>query len=1297
MNSYPKFKKSQKASTAIKSLLFFCALTFGLLAVFYPQKDTSATLTINTDCTSIPAGETVQPGVNCLFSSMNQNGSNLLPLCKSIPNTTYTINSANVLTTGVNRYSCTNLSDLPLCSLLGDEALPGKNCTLLCNSSFNDGSGGVAGADFAIHNRDCTRFCDAPESSAITIDSTNYSNCVNRKCHQFSDGTVPNPTGSSPNCTLLPCNLLTPHELIDVNYKINSDVSAGENINTASAKYCSQNSIDAKPLKCYHFNQWQLPYLIRGSMCEIHNCPPPCSNYKTSKDVNNDGVSGDTYDIDDTKNISDRNRDGITDSNTSYVETYKTYINGGAELSSTQYCSTTYCRPIVKKQFRCVKKSGDTSPTGDNSLDIQKNGNCDTDGDGSSCSNNFCYKTIDCNEVENNSEPECAIPKDGTVGSTADTVDSWFYRPKPMDISTVVNGSARVIEDMENGLCYKESQMEKRSDNSTDGKWGENLDIKIPKLEVGGITIIPAFTIPLGWFHGVIPPDQARSPGMCNVSNVGFRGTGYIYLCYGDGNSESGQLYGKVSDQTAYHLGYVQTTFSATDAIHRLKVCLRFRNALMPDNGLSETCGARQCAISCMGFAGGCSSQNCGYDVCEELIIKDSNPDECKMSSNIFHDNPSKGCMKVIDTYLRLRVQKYGNRICSYLDVKGQTAYDSVNDLFMRGNEKLDDGTCAIGTADSSGNCSGYSSYSNPSEATKWRTIKFGSSGHIPYIKNNQIRNNGDPLDGVYGRGYMDKNGQFFKEQECIHVPLRVAPPKLYNLATIGNSVRLFTPPIYIKNAFTKAGSNIISPRDANEDHGSTSFIKPSIQVNFGNTSEEISLDANATGHGSTRTIIELKTTVGLIDYSVDVFVRKEFNETSKKPTFCLYRKIIGIDGIEQNPEVIGCVNRKVPELDNSIARSIDPSIAPEKTVISLNPASTFDNSQINVRYLSGFGTNNIDNNCAAGSDDVCSSTLALNNANPSSPTCTSGVVDPLNLSLAPPELYSLCAQREECSKLNSECITNEINLQAAINSKSSTNSFLAIRDSCNDLILPMCNAKKGITASDNATITNTNPSGAAQDITRYGWFNEICLIGSEKTDSFDASLKLILAHKTIGGIKGKCLTIEGSIICPDGGKAPNCNCVLADKNTEIGSGQEIRLQTRREAGLCVDMPLPGICPAITYNAVSTLKSDPNYIYSSINPISSTGLLPQSYGSNILDINDVVHISHKLRSEAVTNGNAEFPLAVIGAENVGGMCKGFWKNKISSSSAVPIAPSRTCENNSGNASWSSIINNPCIR
>lgn len=1200
--NYINPEKIAKLIKAAKRLSGFCVLIFGISLFFYSLQTHSVALP---DCSGV-AG-TPKPGYadtangGCEFFGM--------PLCQTVPSATYTVSSDYVLTSGqVHRYNCADLSDLPLCSDIdsGHTANPGKNCVKECSdASFTNPDpshepANVRGVDYAVHNRDCIRFRDAPESGVTATTS----NSIGRRCHQT---TSPSPTV---NCDSLSCNLLTPDELNDPKFKTEADAALASSTYIPK-QYCNGSTAsDGTTLKCYKFTQAQLPYTILNTTCKIHDCPPSSS------------ACGD----DDTLNI--------TNQGTSYVTDYKKYVNANYDLG-TGICNTVTCKPVVKRQYRCTPTNA-TTPT-------VRNTSCDTTGAGATCANSYCYLTIDCNQTSNNSQPECITStpsEDGTIGSTSDTMNSWFYRPQPMSKAI---SSAGILRNMSSSLCYSKSQMDSFG-------WGAHPSINFGLLG----------TLDLGYYHSYLLPDQTRSPGLCDGIKDGSRGNGYIYLCGNGGN-----LYSNISDYTAYHKGYVVTTFEENSGVHKLIVCLRFKNAMRPDDGTSETCGARECGISCA--FDDCSNQVCGYDVCHELTVTDSNPTQCMMDDDMFKNpnNDTRNCTEIIDDYLRIRAVKYpGNRICTFLDVKGQTAYSDSNPLnFLGASEKLSDGTCISGLLQSDGSCSdGKSSFDDKSKATRWRAIKLGGSNHIPYIQNNRP-------SGSTVRGYLDKNLQLFLEQECIKTPLRISTPRLFNLANVTNSSKLFTPPLYILTSSVVYGGSISSV--ANQEYGPTDFHYPEITLQFGATTKKLSLGLGYTGYeatgGDANGSATITTTVNNVTYSLDVFVRKEYDDAGSKPIFCLYRTVKDINGNLLNPMRIGCVDRILPEINNTTTLPL-PATGPKKMVVYIDPASTYSSSSIVIRYLGGFGANGLDNTCTV--DDACTAEIKLSNSNVSIPTCSSTT-----------ESYNLCVQREECSQLNNECITNEVTMQTEKNAGRSVDSYLAVRENCNEILLPLCNKKKGNTTSDTSTVTNTNLSAAATG-NYYGWFNEICV-----SSGFTTKLRQIVAYRMTDGTRGKCLVANPSS-CPEGGKAPNCNCIAYVDGDSLPDTQVARTETPHEAGLCVTMPVPQICTAIDYNTTANTSnpSDSDFTQSSLGY--------STYGASTSVINNVVHISHQLRTAGT--GHAEFPIGVFGMYDIEGTCTGFWR-AATNSAGVVTPPKRSCLNVSGAAQWDATVTNPCVR
>ena len=164
---------------------------------------------------------------------------------------------------------------------------------------------------------------------------------------------------------------------------------------------------------------------------------------------------------------------------------------------------------------------------------------------------------------------------------------------------------------------------------------------------------------------------------------------------------------------------------------------------------------------------------------------------------------------------------------------------------------------------------------------------------------------------------------------------------------------------------------------------------------------------------------------------------------------------------------------------------------------------------------------------------------------------------------------------------------------------------------------------------------------------------------------------------------------------CDSGGKAPNCNCYEAINETDPGAGRVIRTQTPREAGLCVDIPLPRICPAIDFNPnPNSDNSDVDYVTYSLGKTSYNASLTTPYNNS-----SNVHLSHKYRSEGVAGvesmilrGHAEFPAVLFGTNAVEGECRGFWKYKTNISGAI-IKPTLNCVNNGATSAptWSASV------
>jgi len=1184
--------KALKASCYVLFVFFILAIPLFTIFSFQPNAQSSLPA-----CSSLASNVTPDPGNNCLFFEGR-------PLCRDVANPDH-------------RTNCADLIDLPLCSDIvvsgGNGAHPGRNCVDLCSaSSYNDpdptaNPSLVRGIDYAVFNKDCTRFCDDVESG---ITPNRNVNCVARKCHQLSPGVDPISSGSGLNCEILACNLLTPDELNKTKF------------DDATKKYCEGSN-----LKCYNFAQSQLPYVRMRAMnpiCNVHDCTPS-SPVCGQPDLLN-----------------------ITNQGPAYTAVYERYINGGFSIATNGICRVVLCREIIKPQYRCVNSAG--VMTGLSSDDNFRNPSCDSSGAGSVCASNYCYETIDCNAVANQSRTECQQAANVPSGH-GDPFNSWFYRPKPLN--KAIDTSTGILHPMNPALCMHRDQMDPRTGGVGPGEHN--------------VTNMGLFTIDWGYYSDYLR-FPTSSPGACNSVPGGNRGIGYGYIC-GDGGlvtNRTSVVRQAVDYGSAYFKGYAVTDFSGTYPKHKVTVCLRFKNTMT-----LNACGERECGISAI--FGNITLNTCGGDVCKDLIIDEANEKECSMNGG--GDNGSF-CANTIDTYQRLRAVKYNDKICAFFDSKGQVAY-ADNAAFFDGRETLNDGKTCVNDNSSVNSCNGYNSNSNPSSASVWRT-----SLKVHYVDNNRPGN--PPAEQ---RGYLDINGRLYKEQECPKVTLRIPPPDLYNLGIVSNSEKLFVPPLGIRAATVIRGGSDAIP-SSGDLYGITDFHYPEMKIQFGVNVYKMSLglgyqgnDSSGENYAASPAVQNISTSFNGRDYLAELYVTKEYDANSKWPLFCLYRKFRDQNGLYLPAIKVGCIKRNRPDLDNAVLRNFDATLPVRKTIVNSVVGNQYNNSQISVKYLAGFGANNINNNC--GSDDICTTAITLDNLDYKTPTCKRDV-----------ENYEICAKREECSRLNIECVQNEIDYRNAEIAGQDTTIFQAIRNSCNEVTLPFCNNKKGVNLSSGSTIYNSNPNAVIADPLYYGWFNEICVVSG-----FENKLTNVVAKVTGNSFMGKCLISAVSPYltdnnpatnCDAGGFAPNCLCVEAPDGYLTNTGEVVRKKTPREAGLCTDMPLPQFCLAINHNQnPNSDTTDIDYVRSSVGKM--------SYGGS------GVNVSHQYRSfgkvapnEILTAGHAEFAKALIGVPDVRGECRGFWTYDANSS-GVLLLPTMSCLNNNGEAVWEASTRNPCVR
>lgn len=1169
-----------------------------------------------------------------------------------------------------HRENCYDIIDLPLCSAMKSNSIPADNPTSNgnCVKECKDMDATAINSQPNIgHNYSCIRFCDNPESG-ITISQGN--NCVYRACHQLYDDKIPeiDSKGYYTNCNLLKCNLLSKDELNNTKF------------NDTNNKWC-----DSKDVKCYEFGREKLPYIklqSQNSVCEIHDCKP--NSTKCGKD--------------DTLNISKRcddppftivegikieigdNKCKAGDTSQNYTDDYIKYVNAGMPID-LGLCKPVMCQPIVKKDYVCTSNSTNSAEVPDN-----PNPFCTT-----KCTDGSCSRIIDCTTftgVVTNCDKKtltkeeielCDLLELCSLKLTTDEsyseINSWFYRPRLSDKFTSDPFGLPDKSKQMHKLCYTQNDMEANLGTS--------------------------------WFMKGSSPRRCLEEKVNDVktvtgidwSTLGGRSWGYGGICGTGGN-----VYSKPDADAGYIDGYVKTNYELSNPQHTVTACLRFKNS-----GALNACGKRECRIDSipMFFA---QTQWCGDDVCVELSIDESDMDKCSLKKDptLFEEDGEKrdlGCLKMVDKgwgsafgvgQMRLRAKQYGRRICTFLDITGTFAYDPQ---YLNGAETLDDNTtCIDGEKDENGKCNGFDTNSDRGLAHRWRTVKWrtvnmSESTVIPYILN---------------PGYYDLEGRFFYEQQCPLIPLRLGPPRFYNIATPLNSPTLFAPPLYILNAKVKRGGEI-SVAKSGEQYGETDFFEPEIEIKFGGevvntnaskdltdkkSSQLLSLTTGNTDYDkknidNSPSYAILETTVLGIKYAATVFVKKSYDENKKIGTFCLYRVFEnGKDVIEIE---VGCVKRKDPEIYAVINKSI------QKAVITSKEANSYNSARISLQIMANQGLNGKDENCQAtpGADDICSTQIELEQKKITKEECSYKI-----------EGYKFCAKREECSQLYMECVKNEIDLYKARLSNKPTGNFESIKLQCNTTILNNCNKKWGITSPQARNIFE-QPLPDPKTTNYYGWFNEICI-----TNGFDKKLRRVLSYKVNkGASQGKCVidlsesekrNKDNPNFHPQecvlaGGKAPKCICKEVTDETNIEDDQIPRFETPREAGLCIDIPIPKACPAIDWtNNPYTVKSlsDPYHIIDSINK--------NSYGTNLVDYSHLFRTEKEIfdptkKSETYdaskTKTHAEFDLA-IEAETVEGTCNAFWK-PFANSSGLLRNPKMKCLN-TGEWDYKN-LENECIR
>lgn len=806
------------------------------------------------------------------------------------------------------RINCADPIDFPLCNSKESDIL--KNCIEECQYGDN--------SYYDNHNVKCVAFRDK-----IPDLNPNKNNYPLRKCHQLpTSDRKPGENCELVQCNLLTVgeisyfykdcqgnqcgNIdLTTHvsnniskfcSNMDKNFLYKTIICDKYIGNDNLYSSCKNSNAPSSPLQCFMFSKAQIDAGIYSkSHCQANYCNPSSPNIKWI-DSFNIFSRGDNY----TKsyyNISLKYNS---------TENDLALIKLGIIDKNKDLCQDNGSLSIIKIPYSCTLSSNQ----GEDDIPNVKFTECDTD-----CVGGQCFKTLDCNIVANQSNPLCKPQGLSNKNILGDDyfrdrhdgeipLDSWLYRPAPLvpiykdANNAVVRNGLGVTKNFKNYSNYADIRFECMDQ---DGNRKEPTEANCSLTDIPFVTILGESRIKdginrccpsgtkiqisekdrracytrssfesidwngggnddgdgsagtFGYFYLIgnktVSPEICENESKTNLNPGTYRGNGYIYLCGNDG-----LLYNKVSSDTAYIQGYPREIYEGNKRKFKITACLRFNSSFMP----IQTCGRRSCKVSC-GF--GLCSEYCGEDVCVDLEVSEDNPSECIMNSSMAENNSdNKPCAKIIDDYLRLRIVKYGNKICSFFDVKGQLAY---NDIFIDSSDRIPldyeekftyckdeiasgdtnkinaciarNEHCITGYNNGKGDCidSIDGSY-RKTLAHIWRPmllVKF--TEQFRSVTENGVEN-GVP-------GFYDANGKFHKAQNCANIPFLISPPPVHNLGNFDNSYRLFEPPLYISKVYNSGNWTALEDIN-NATSPETNFHNPKIEVTYGATKVNLEL-----------------------------------------------------------------------------------------------------------------------------------------------------------------------------------------------------------------------------------------------------------------------------------------------------------------------------------------------------------------------------------------------------------------------------------------------------------------------
>ena len=1186
-------------------------------------------------------------GENCVLE-INEY---VMPSCNNNFNNDFYLSRSG--SSDASRTQCLDVIDLPLCSSpLANGEVELANCVKACNVSLNR------------HGVNCVNFYSA--------DSASFGGSIRKKCHHYDDLAT---LTANPTCEKIYCHNLSYSELKNSLNDFDPSLPG-----FSTQKFC-------KTSKYSNFSVNQINFINSASntnkyLKEYILPDKPCYTEGDSEEI--EAVLSNEFFKND-------------QSYTAKFESLKNHCKSSANLGCTDdklnpshtdfdisllYDTTSYCTfADTSQQISCAdyRRYNGVRPYDCNSKSFSST-SCPNPSDPSCtaiCATGelYCFKnSLNCNSSKNAIYPICTALKTTNIKKTddEDKYVSWFFRP------TLSYASYRQPPGTSD-IFLVNMIGDPLSTTPLTGKPTDNLYMRIDDVDSNGY--INSFW---GTAYG------GFSPGSGNDLSVGSVGTASI--CGMNGNYR-----GIPNDEFAYIKGEVQTVYELDNKVsHNVEICLRY----VASNGPTHSCGFRKCEVTCsgrvLGFSGSCTKA-CGYDVCKTLSIKEGPgvpAGGCESSSDNFNnDLNGKDCVSsfktnadIMSAHVRARIYKPesdSDYICAVIDFKGITTdqqtrpyfngseFFTVPDINKKGSTKK---LCVSGTYNETEKACqfGVDSNSSDSNTDVWRVAKIVKYISSPVYNFNYVDQYGIGPSSLRSLHTDNETGlevnqtigrvnfnikRYFETSDCIRHKSRISAPVYFSEPTIMDSERLFLPQIQINKVCSIAtGTTDCIENVVSDEEPETDFFKPAIEILYGRIDAQYPVSNNPARTSATNLkVVQINDAnqqksedytifarnIGITttdDLSKIVFIKKE--NQGLQPKLCLYEKFGSGPTLKET--LIRCINRKKPK-NASITAILPESYNQVKFTAKFLKNSGTEHNSINDNSLSGINFTFI---------PITSNPKEISELKKCSQIVGQG--------------YPICIQREECSVLNNECVTNEKDLIDARNTSPLNYQLIAskeiVSNYCKNELLPRCNSKKGFALTySNQTLNTSSVPGvgfnAPASGNNYGWFNEVCIVSGVESIDNPVFIEELIPEN--GSLAGKCNRYSNDIsVCANCDNSTNCtkgaDCCKIYSITSPNTVNK-RIATPRELGFCVDIRLYlNTCPAVSFVNQINL-ADPYFIS------------PSNLGSLVTD----PHISHVNRFLATNH--AEFDVAYEGNNDVKGRCVGFYKNKYEA-----IYPSANC-------------------